>query len=352
MNARMLTALALMAAALSAQAQDSVRLLRTARLQPGRQILLRDVAAIQGPHCDRLAQLVVVADPAAEPADAGGWFTVELDRVLALLEEELGPKAGMVALSGSACSVRVIGAPESRTEPERPAEPAPSDVSALVGAATVRGAVARELCRILASEPAALRLAFDDSDAEFLDAAIDGRVLEISPTGASARMPIAVAVHEPSGAMLRRTVRVDVERRRTVAIASRTVERGRGIEAADIASEDRWLALGTPAISPDEAIGAVAQRRIKPGEQLVPQAVEPPVAINRGDRVWVRVVTRGLVVRREGHALQDGREGDQIEFAAVENSRERFRAVVTGRGDAAVWAGAGGTGLAIRSGGE
>ncbi|HZW10083.1 MAG TPA: flagellar basal body P-ring formation chaperone FlgA [Phycisphaerales bacterium] len=354
MHARMLVALALAMLPLAARGQDSVALLRTARVDPGRPVVLGDIAMVRGPHCERLAGLVVAPDPAVEPADEAGWFTIGLGRVQAALGAEMGPKAGMVALSGSACSVRVVGAPATEPGPAAPAEPpAAADSSALVALMTVRGAVARELCRILDVEPGALRLSFEDEDRAFLDGSVEGRVLEISPAGSSARMPVAVTVHEASGRMVRRTVRVDVEVLRTVAIASRSVERGRGIEAADIAAEARWLALGARAITPDEAAGAIARRRIKPGEQLDAQAIEPPVAIARGDRVWVRVVTRGLVVRREGHALEDGREGEEISFAAVEDSRQRFRAIVAGPGDAVVWTGPeGGTGLASFSGGE
>ena len=59
------------------------------------------------------------------------------------------------------------------------------------------------------------------------------------------------------------------------------------------------------------------------------------------------MITGRWVVRREAHALDDGREGDEIEFAAAADSRQRFRAVITGRAQAAIWSpGARGTGIA------
>lgn len=353
MKAWILAIVAAAALATAALGQSSIRLLRTARVPPGRPVLLRDVATVRGPQQDLLGEIVVSESPGAEPVGDFGWFEVPVRRVESLLEAALGPKAGMVALSGSACSVRVLRQPApSRPEEATESPPAP-DATPLVGLPTVRGAVARELCRILDAAPAALRLRFDAEDASFLDRSIQASVLEISPAGSSARMPVTVTVHDPSGRMERRTIRVAVELRRLIAVASRAVERGNAIEPGDICAEERWLPPGAPTVSPEEAAGALARRRIAPGEPLEPQAIEPPLAIERGDRVWVRVVTRGLVVRREAHAIEDGREGDEIEFAAIDDSRQRFRAVVTGRGEAAVMSvTAPGTGLAISAGGE
>ena len=61
--------------------------------------------------------------------------------------------------------------------------------------------------------------------------------------------------------------------------------------------------------------------------------------IHKGDLVFVRVVTAGLVVRREANALSDGRQGETIEFAARHDATQRFRAMVAGRGTR--WSGPG-----------
>jgi hypothetical protein len=71
------------------------------------------------------------------------------------------------------------------------------------------------------------------------------------------------------------------------------------------------------------------------------------VLVHRGDLVSVRVVRDRWVVRRQATAMEDGREGDEIEFAGASDSRDRFRALITGRGQAVVRSGpAGGTGVA------
>lgn len=330
-----------------APAQHSIDLRRTARVAPGEAVRLGDVAAVGGPDADRLAGLVLIPEPGAEPAGPGGWITIDLERVRTLLQSDLGDRAGMVALSGSACAVRIATPPAQQPAPA-PAPAAPESAD-LVTLPTVRGAVARELCRILAVPPDAVRLDFEAGDRGLLDLPTEGRVLEIAPTGASDRMPVSVTVHGPDGRMVRKTIRVDLQVRRPVAVAARAIERGSAIGPDDILAEERWVPPGSPAVSPEDAANAVARRRITPGEPLDIQSIEPPLVIRRGDRVSVRVVTGRWVVRREAAALEDGREGDEIAFAAASDSRQRFRATVSGRGQAVAWSGhtGRGTGLAI-----
>lgn len=318
-----------------AWAQDSVRLLRTARVEAGTPVHLRDIARLEGPGAERLGRLAVAADASAEAAGEAGWFEITPERVRRVLEAELGRRSGMVAVSGTVCSVRVGQEPVARAADGAPSPAAPApDAGDLVGLATVRGALARELCRILSVDPASLRLEFEDRDGEFLDTPLAGRVLEIDPVGSSDRMPVAVTVHGPGAAQRRETVRVGVLVRRHVAVASRMLERGQTVSTEDVSIEERWLTPADLSVGAEDAQGAVARRRVKPGETLERQDIEPPVVVHRGDRVWVRVVTAGLVVRREAHATEDGREGEMILFAAASDSRERFVAVVTGPGQA------------------
>lgn len=351
MHARTLIILAAVAVlAALAPAQDALVLARTARIEAGRPLCLGEIARITGPGSARLGELVLIDSPEAEPTGASGWFRVELDRVRERLVAEFGEAAGVVALTGSACDVRVMtpnpapGRPTS--EPVRPA--AAQGAEGLVGEETVRGAVARELSRILQTPPRDLRLGFDEGDREFLDTPTVGKVIEISPTGSSERMPVAVAVYDPSGRVSRKTVRIKVEAHRPVAVVARAMARGAVIGRDDITAEVRWLPPSDRVVSPVQALGSVARRRLDPGETLESHCVEPPVMIHRGDVVSVRVVTAGLVVRREGNAMEDGCEGEVIEFAARFSPKQRFLATVLGHGEAVVWAGPRpGTGLAM-----
>ncbi len=339
MLARML--ILVLALASLAQAQTALVLGRTARIEPGTPLTLDDIARLTGPDADRLGSLVLIESPGAEPTDKHGWFRVEIDRVLARLTEELGESAGMIALSGSACDVRVLTPAPLRTTPDAPSS-APGtapDARPLIGLKTVRGAIARELTRILHTPPESMRLGFHDEDQDFLDISTVGRIIEVTPTGSSERMPVAIAVYDPSGRITRKTIRITVELHRSVAVIGKALPRGAVIEAQDISAEIRWLPPNARVVTPEVAVGSVTRRRLAPGETVETNAVEPPIMVHKGDMVLVRVVTTGLIVRREGNALRDGLEGEVIEFAARHNPNERFRATVVGRGAAVVWVG-------------
>lgn len=342
MHARTLIplAIALAIAATAARAQDALTLLRTARVEPGRPVLLGDVARLDGPSAERLASLVLIQSPEAEPADAAGWFHLGLDRVREVLEAELGEGAGMVAITGSACDIRAVRPPQERPAvPDRNAKaPDAPDATPLVGLHTVRGALAREIARVLQASPDALRLTFDPEDGPFLDQAAAGRPIEISAIGASDPLPMAVTLYGPNGRADRHTVRVGVRVRRPVSIVSRVLPRGDPIGPGDVAAEQRWVSPTDRVVPPESAAGSVAKRRLDPGELIETHMIEPPVMVHRGDMVIVRVFCAGLIVRRESNALADGREGEVIEFAARGNPRQRYRATVVGKGQATIGA--------------
>ena len=351
MHARTLItiAVALLAAA-GARAQDALTLLRTARVEPGRPVLLGDVARVQGPAAARLSALVLVESPQDQTTDAGGWFRVEIDQVREALEAELGEAAGMIALSGSACDVQAVRPilTPPQDDQERPeAGPVP-DAGTLIGLDTIRGAVAREIARVLQTDPTALRLAFEPQDREFLDTVPGARLLEVTAVGSSERMPMGVRLYEADGRSERRTIRVGVQVLRPVAVVSRVLPRAAPIEAADIAIEQRWVAPTDRVVDPGLAVGSVTKRRLEPGELVQTHLIEPPVLVHRGDRVQVRVRCGELILRREAYAMDDATQGQTIEFAARDNPRQRFRAVVVGRGQAAIgFADPAGTGLAL-----
>lgn len=175
--------------------------------------------------------------------------------------------------------------------------------------------------------------------------------MEIVATGSSSRMPVSVRLYDQGRVVLDRTVRVEVEVRRTIAVAGRVIERGASIGAGDIAPDTRWVPPGTGAVEPGTAAGSVAKRRMEPGEVVEAHLITPPTMIERGDEVVVRVVTGGFVVSRVAYALEDGVEGDRIELAAKTDPSLTLRAEVTGRGQALIRQGgapaAGGTGIAI-----
>ncbi|MBK7404627.1 MAG: flagellar basal body P-ring formation protein FlgA [Phycisphaerales bacterium] len=338
MNARrLLGALILFGVAGAASAQNTLALRRTARISPGAPLVVADIATVSGPDAESLARVVIAEDPAAQPRDARGWIEIELESVRARLKQELGLPAGMIAMSGSRCDVQIVApaaAPARDTALTKPSGPAGAE--SLVSLTTVRGAIANELVRLLRAPASDLRLEFEAADAQTLDTSLTGRTVEIAAVGSSERMPFAVVLHEANGRSLRRTVRVGVLVRRQVATAGRTVERGSTLTPEDVSVDERWLRPGDPAVGPGAAIGSVARRRIGPGDLLTGQMIEPPIVVHKGDRVYVKVLLNNMVMRRIAVATEDGAGGQSIEFAAVSDSRQRFRATVVERGEAVV----------------
>lgn len=340
MLARMLLIVAaVLAAAAPARAQDTLTLLRTARVEPGRAVVLGDVARLEGPSAERLATLVLVESPEAQTVNARGWFQIGVDEVRTALEAELGEGAGIIAISGKTCDVRVIaplGAGAAKSEDREATPAAAPDAASLVGLSTVRGGIAREIVRLLQVAPGELRLAFEADDAAFLDTEVGGRVLEVKAIGSSERMPMGVRLYEANGRAERRTIRVGVQMLRRVAVVSRVLPRGAAIGPEDLVAERRWVLPTDRVVEPDLVVGAVAKQRLDPGDLIAAHLIQPQLMIRRGDPVQVSMLCGQLIIRRKASAMADGREGEVIEFAGAANPRERFKALVVGKGQATI----------------
>ncbi|MFG0243252.1 MAG: flagella basal body P-ring formation protein FlgA [Phycisphaerales bacterium JB054] len=343
MHARTLTILLLAVATLwlpsPARAQTTLRLDRTARVLGDEPLRLGNIATLTGTRAGELAGLILIEDPISHPTDADGWCSIGIDLVRQTVEARLGAAVGLVAFQGSECDIRVLGRAQHTDAPTTAAAPKPRSATAdaLIGLQTVRGAVAREISRILQTPPHALRLTFGPTDAQTLDTPTTGRVVQIDPVGSSARMPIRVSVYEPNRLVLRESLRVGVLVRREVAVVSRAVTKRSILGPEDFTTETRWVSPTDSFASPEVALGAAAMRSLSPGETIESRLVEPPVVIEKGDPAMVRVILDGIVLRRAAYAREPGRAGDTIEFSPQHDPKTRFRATVIGKGEAQVW---------------
>lgn len=322
-----------------ARAQGTVSLARTARVEADGPIRLGDIAALSGARASELAGVILVEDPAAHPTDEAGWFQIGIDQVRETVEDRLGAAAGLVAMRGSVCDVRVLGKARKVANPDEvpAAAPGPLDASGLVGLQTVRGAIARELSRILRTPPDELRLTFGVGDAATLDTPTTGRIVQIDPVGSSSRMPVRVSVYEPNRLVLRESLRIGVLVKRRVAVVNRAVVKRAIVGSEDIGAETRWVSPTDRLVSPEVAVGSAAVRSLRVGEALESRMVQPPVLIEKGDPVMVRVILEGIVLRRSAYARESGRAGETIELSPQHEPGVRFRATVVGKGEAQVW---------------
>ncbi len=97
------------------------------------------------------------------------------------------------------------------------------------------------------------------------------------------------------------SVRVRAGRRLVTAVAARSVARGAALTAEDITTEPRLAWGRVEADSSSVRSGWVAQRPLRPGDELVTPAVRPPLAVLSGrpveirwDRGSVRVIVAGI----------------------------------------------------------
>lgn len=118
-------------------------------------------------------------------------------------------------------------------------------------------------------------------------------------------VPVSLAIHRP------------------VVVAADSLSRGQRLNASDLRL--KTLDIGTLRLGYFDSIEALSgyevARPIQPGDVITPYMAEPPLMIERGDRVVIIATTAGgLSVRTLGEALRDGRSGEQI---PVRNQQSR-----------------------------
>ena len=129
-------------------------------------------------------------------------------------------------------------------------------------------------------------------------------------------------------------VPIDLAIHRPVVVAAGSLSRGQRLAASDLTL--RTLDIGTLRLGYFDSIesleGYEVARPVKPGHVITPHMADPPVMIQRGDRVVIIATTEnGLSVRTLGEALRDGPSGEQIPVRNL-TSRKVVHAYVKSKG--------------------
>lgn len=139
--------------------------------------------------------------------------------------------------------------------------------------------------------------------------------ISCAPLGWQLYVPITLAIHRP------------------VVVSKGSLSRGQRLTAADL--HLRTMDIGSLHLgyfdSVEELEGYEVARNLKPGDVITPHMAEPPVMIQRGDRVVIIATSGGLSVRTLGEALRDGRAGHQIPVRNL-TSRKVVHAYVKSKG--------------------
>lgn len=326
MTRRLLSILALLLLAPAALAQSTIELRPSARVAPGETATLEQVATLDGPEAVALADM---------PVAAPGQASVSLDEVRKALDAKTRVNWGRITLRGSSCSLASgpARAPHNHVQ-IKIVEPAPVRVEP----GTVRAAVVARISQILQAAEDDLKLAFNPEDDQILNLPTAGRTLEIRPIGGSDRIPLAIALYEHDRTIASRTIRVGVQVRRQVPVATAAQRRGDTIDAGEYTTEARWLPpTATPATA-EQLAGAAVQGRVAAGQPVMAKDVAPSTVVSKGEIVSVRCISGSLVLTTRGRALSSAKDGELVQLQALDSKRTYF-ARMDGRGRAIVTAG-------------
>jgi flagella basal body P-ring formation protein FlgA len=348
-----IAALLAILAAVSNAAADVIELRPTGESH-GKDILLREVADLEGDAALALGETVV-----AQPGPAANEVPVTLAQVRRALDAASDVNWARLTLRGHAqCSVK-------RPTQAKPAPPAPvvqtpapvSDVPVrTVGAVasnpvepidtssalTVRAEVVATIEAMSGAGKDEISVRFSESDARTLDEAVGTDRILIEPTTRNTlgRIPLQVLRYRGEKLVSRDRLTAEVTRRMLVVVAARAINRGETIRQDDV--DVREIVLDDPRVSPltdpRDAWGKAATTSIRKDDMVCEQHVKPPVVIERNAYVTVRCISGSVVLRMECTAMESGSVGQMIE---VRNplTREIARVRVTGPGQAVLFLG-------------
>lgn len=309
----------------------SVRLRAGAAIEPGQPVRVGDVATLEGADALALAPIIILNDWSAA-SQGKTWARITIADLSGALDRA-GARTSTIALSGSTCDVRVVGLARSdaTTEAAEPRTEQGFRVFDVSGTPTVRKECAASLAASLGVEPDSLRLAFDSADAEFLDAPRFDRRIVAQPVSAkaSARSVVSVRVYDHDRLEASRTVRVEAEVRRDVAVLTKPLRRKDVIRADAFTSEERWMPAGAgePISRAEDALGRIARTDLPAGTVLGMHQLDSPVVVRRNELVTILAIRAGFEVQMRARARTDGKPGETIEFRAEGSKKPIFARV-------------------------
>ncbi len=115
-----------------------------------------------------------------------------------------------------------------------------------------------------------------------------------------------------------------------VVVAKSVIRRGETVNINSLQLKTQTLTRETSVFTHlEQAAGKEAHRQVRTGQILSPRFIVAPAWVEKGNEVVIIAAQDGFQASTKGVALEEGREGDQID---VQNSRSQkvIRAVVTG----------------------
>ncbi len=341
--ARLALFAALFAIAPGLYGQTSVTLRQQFRAS-GSAVTIGDVARVKGTDSDRIGRVIVLDARLVRPDNTTRVEVKDLRRALSALDNF---NWGEVTLRGNGCDVVGPDKPRSKSESKtgstqrHTTKEVPLVLASSIGAGTVRARVVAMLAAYLDVDVDKMQVGFREEDTPLLGRSVEGFAVEVRPMSVSGRIPVRVTLFDARGERdgASGVVRIEVRIKMQTAKAVRAVRRGSLIEPADIESAMTWMEPGVDWASPTVVIGSNAMGTIKPGQFVRLAEVREPMAVRRGDIVFVRCVSGSVILRSRARATTDAKRGEVIELESLaikRNERRRFAAKITGPGQAVV----------------
>lgn len=322
----------LLAATLVAgQGTSTITLQSTVLTPAGQDVTLADVASLHGDEAERLgATPIELAEISADPA---GWRKIDAQALRDLLEEA-DANWGVLELRGGPCYVRTLA-----VSPE--VDGSTVQTPEIAGAATpgtVRELAERWIAQRFKVAPRDVEVRWTSATDGLLDHATAGLVPYFDDSGLSDTMRLEIVMYDDeAGVAVRGRADAQVRIRRNVAVMTRNVRARQVLTPADVRFERRWLDAGQTPAPGDAVVDHEAATNLKADHVVGASDVRAAVAVERGDRIQVRVITPTITVVMLARAREAGRPGEVIEFEKIAPTRAdriRFRARIEGPGAA------------------
>lgn len=128
-------------------------------------------------------------------------------------------------------------------------------------------------------------------------------------------------------------VPVSVAIRVPVVVTAANLDRGHRLRASDLRLQQEDIASLRQGYfeTPQQLIGYQLARNLTSGQVITPYSAEPPMLVDRGDRVVIIAHSGALSVRTLGQAMREGRAGEQIPVRNL-RSGETIHAYIKERG--------------------
>jgi flagella basal body P-ring formation protein FlgA len=315
---------------------STITLRSTVLLQQGQPATLADIAHLAGEEALRLAQTPI--DTTTLRPDPAGWRKIDAQALRTILEPH-DPMWGAIQLRAGPTYIRTFAAPTQ--SPDQAPEPPTANTPAAPG--TVRQLAEHHIARVFKTDPKDLQVLWVEATEGLLDHSTKDLLPHIDDAGRSDRMALRITLYDREANVIAEgSARAQVRIRRDVAVLSNDVPRRRIITPTDFRIERRWTdATENPADTTTVA-GREAASNLKAGQPIRESDVHTRVAVKRGDRVQIRIITPTVTASLLARALRDARIGETIEFESIAPSRAdrlRFEARVDSAGSAVAVAG-------------